>query len=239
MKLLKKFLIFFLAILAISFVSLEAFYFYKLKQINPVKVISEIHHSEQAIDALWITLEHWNANQEVSKIGLEPLSATKFVTVYLKVILFINSADFRSFFPKGMKLSGIVARHHLIKSKHANPHLENAIVSIWVSNNYTAKEALNFLLKTMYYGYQQYSLATAAEFYFAKHPENLDWSETISLVTMSYSPSFYNPYCRQDRLIKKAKELTKKLKEWKPSKYGNFNYTFPSLVKHAEINCTN
>lgn len=239
MTFLKKTSILFLALLAISFVSLEAFYFYKLKQINPVKNISETPHSEQAIEALWITLEHWGANKEVSDIGLEPLSATKFVTVYLKIILFINSTDFRSFFPKGLKLSGIVARYHLLKSKHANPHLNNAIVTIWVSNNYTAKEALNFLLSTQYYGYQKYSFSEAAEFYFAKLPENLDWSETISLVTMSYSPSFYNPYCRQDNLIKRAKELTKKLKQWKPSKYKNFNYTFPVLVKHNEINCTN
>lgn len=239
MQCIKNLLIFFLALLAISFASLEAFYFYKLKQKNPVKVISETQHSEQVIEALWITIEHWDANKEVSEMGIEPLSATKFVTVYLKIILFISSTDFRSFFPKGMKLSGIVARYHLLKSKHTNPHLDNAIVTIWVSNNYTAKEALNFLLRTEYYGYQKHSFSEAAAFYFAKRPENLDWSETMSLVTMSYSPTFYNPYCRQDNLIKRAKELSKKLKQWKPSKYKNFNYTFPALVKHDEINCTN
>ncbi|MFK5971582.1 MAG: hypothetical protein QM487_15890 [Candidatus Marithrix sp.] len=112
MKYLKKIIIRLVSIPLIIIVSLELFYLYRVYEIQPKKILSDVEHTQSAIDVFWVSIG------ESGNIVLEPFSVTKFI-YYNLFIVYINSY---SISPKdiAIDLAGLVARKQLINKKYSN-----------------------------------------------------------------------------------------------------------------------
>jgi hypothetical protein len=141
---------------------------------------------------------------------------------------------------KGALLSAMVARDIVSKAvgyeKGSSWPLNYFIASIWVSNNYTALEALNYKLSALFFGYGVSGYAEAARFYFGKAESELGVSEIITLIALTKAPSFYSPYCRAERLNQRAEYLAAQLAAYKPRLYHE-PYKLPKFKMHSEIVC--
>lgn len=99
----------------------------------------------------------------------------------------------------------------LLKKRHPSlqqkGYFHRTVASIWVSRNWTAKEALNSIAGWSYFGYDIYGLENAAKTYFNKITSDLSIEETIVLVSILWSPNTLNPWCYPENLLRKSNSL--------------------------------
>lgn len=233
MTYLKRTIIALTSLLLISIVILESFYLYKLNDIQLEKIVSDSKYPQKVLDVYWATAG------EKSEMIITPTSATQFIYYITKQFITQTPIRNNSVLPSGSKLSGQVARYLLIDKKYKNWHLTNIITSIWVSNNYSAKEAISFLLSKNYYGHEITSYNEAAKYYFQKKSEKLNLSEIVTLIAITHSPTYYDPYCKKTKLIRKSTYINEYLTKLWPSKYGESSYAFPVSLTTRTIKCKN
>jgi len=227
MKVFKISMIVMVVILLALLASPELYYRYQLQKISPVKPESISSHSQGAKNALWADLE------KTSIIKMEPYSTLSFIYNMLEVVI-ANDYE-RARFPAGNRVAHQVGRLILFKEQKRFGHLEQIVINIWASNNFTADEALNYLLDYMYFGFGNYGLDQASNYYYGKPEVELSESETIALIATIYAPASFNLYCRQERFSAKTTRLAKKMNALWPTKYGD--YTFPAPIKRKDIKC--
>jgi len=219
-------------LILIVIVGIQGLYLYKINELQPKKLSTEYKHNKFAIDALWAS------TGDVGAIDIEAYSSIELVFGFAKLVTGSDSTNYEENFPVGFRLTGLVARNIAFERNLKNNwRLNNAVISIWVSNNYSAREALNYLLSTGYYGYNQESFAEAAEFYFGKHEDHLSLSETVSLIAIQNGASVFNPYCRKNLLSKRGQYLNRQLTKYDEKTYGSFIFRLPNFVIHPEIKC--
>lgn len=230
MKIAKILTITLISILLMTIVGLEATYHYKIYGIVPAKPTSEENNTQVAKEALWVSLG------ESEQVQLNSYSATEYFVRFMMAAFFYDYKSFSKKLPKGASLSNLAARIYAYKneSKDLRGHLNNIVISIWVSRNYKAEEALNYILNNMYLGRGSYGMEQSAKTYFLKEPQNLTYSETISLIALSHSPSYI---CNIDRLTARSEVTDKRLKELNPTLYAGQEYTVPEFAGGHEYLC--
>lgn len=195
----------------------------------------DMQYSVRAFDIYLASLK------EDLKVELEEFSATTYLARLFFAATFYDHEDFRKVLPAGISVTSQMARSIAFKlSDQGNAggwHLRNIVLAIWVSRNYTAQEAINYQLDTAYFGNNQYGLRQATKFYFSKTLDKISSNEMFSLIALLKSPSYYNPYCRPERLTARADYLLKSLNNLDPTGYSSLIYTLPEFTQHSGITC--
>lgn len=219
-----------ISILLMAIVGLEATYYHKIYEIDPDKPTKGINNTQVAKEALWVSLG------ESKQIQLKSYSATEFFVRFMMAAYFYDYKSFSQALPKGTPLSNLTARVYAYKNsnKKLRGHLNNIVLSIWISRNYKAEEALNYNLNNMYFGRGSYGMEQSAKTYFQKKPQNLTYSEAVSLITLSHSPSYI---CNAARLTARSEFIDKRLKKLNPMFYASKKYTAPEFVVAHESVC--
>lgn len=221
-----------IAVPLLSVVGLEGFYLFKLNQIKPLKVISGKKQTSFVHDTLWVSIG------EISNIEVVSTSATRYALGFVSLALSDNHSNLRRVLPKGSRLTSLIAREIVHKKNmRGSWHLNNAVVAIWASNEFSASESLDYILNTSVYGYGYDKFEDAAKFYFDKSDDSLSFSEVLTLIALTKSPSALSPYCRPDRLLVRGNALAKNLAKYNPEKYGDSRFEMPTFVSHSEIIC--
>ncbi len=231
-KLLKSISVVAIALPLLSLAGFEAVYWYNLNKIKPIKIMHEKQFDGLVHDTLWVSIG------EVDDIEVVPSSATRFVLSFMKLALSGDYSKAIKALPTGSRLTSLIARNIVYKKNfRRNWHLNNIVVSIWASNEYSATEALDHILNNAAFGYGYNKFDDAAEFYFDKLDSELSISEVVALIAITHSPSALSPYCKRDRLVIRGNNLAEKLAEFKPEKYGGLSFEMPNFISHTEIKC--
>lgn len=224
-------------LILVFIIGIEGYYRYVLSYVAPNKVEHEVEYNKKVQDVMWVS------TGETEQIETHETSATSLIFNYLLLvfkydILNLGDDDFKESIPKGLPISAMVGDDIFFKKFRGNRHLERGMVAVWVTNHYSATEALNYVLNSSYFGYEKHTLAGAARFYFDKTEEELNLSEIITLITITQGPSAYNPYCNPERIEKRAAYLLKQLNLYDTESYGGYSFQFPMLIKRADIHCS-
>lgn len=213
--------------------SIQGIYVYKVSALNLDKTISSSEYSQEALDTLWVSMGERN-KQKIDSIG--PM---EFLIRILALVSSEDAGNYKQAFPSGFLLASHVAKNFVIGKTYGNTdwHLSNVVSSIWVSKNYSAKEALNYQLSRLNFGYGKTGLESAATFYFGKAPSDLNEIELITLVMIAKAPSSFSPYCQPGRLEKGGKELAKSLVIYNPSRYSSITFKVPDSVVDNGVIC--
>ncbi|WP_423065484.1 transglycosylase domain-containing protein [Devosia sp. CN2-171] len=84
--------------------------------------------------------------------------------------------------------------------------VQEALLAIWLEQNYSKDDILELYLNRMYFGHERYGIEAAAQFYFGKSARNLSLSEAAILAGSLQAPSRLNPQGKPD-LIKARQTL--------------------------------
>jgi penicillin-binding protein 1A len=79
--------------------------------------------------------------------------------------------------------------------------LREAITAVQIERTYTKDEILEMYFNVAYFGRSAYGVATAAQIYFDKAPQELDLGECALLVGILKGPAYYDPFNHADRAI--------------------------------------
>ena len=84
--------------------------------------------------------------------------------------------------------------------------VQEALLAIWLEQNYSKDDILELYLNRMYFGHERYGIEAAAQFYFGKSARNLSLSEAAILAGSLQAPSRLNPQGKPE-LIKARQQL--------------------------------
>jgi hypothetical protein len=197
MKLLNIFSLFAIAILISLLLVIETLYWYGLKALPENTTPSSSLYSKDLLYAQWVEL---GGSSDIKMQKMYP--ETFFIESYLD----------RNYGSKSSRLALRSARHLLnrhTEEKAKRPirgHLYTLAVGFWVSQNWTAEEALNTVLDSNYYGKQLFGIRAAAKVYFKKMPNELTQDEIIFLIALSTAPSYYTP-CYPKQFLERVNYL--------------------------------
>jgi len=71
--------------------------------------------------------------------------------------------------------------------------VQEALLAVWLEQNYSKDDILDLYLNRMYFGHERYGIEAAAQFYFGKSARNLSLGEAAILAGSLQAPSRLNP----------------------------------------------
>ncbi len=83
--------------------------------------------------------------------------------------------------------------------------IQEAVLAIWLENNYSKEEILELYLNRMYFGAGQYGIEGAAQRYFGKSARNLSLGEAAILAGVLQAPSRLSPDTHPERAAARAR----------------------------------
>lgn len=89
------------------------------------------------------------------------------------------------------------------REKKISRKIKEAFLAFELENNFTKEEILTFYVNLVYLGHGAYGFENAAKFYFRKHPKELNFIETLVLVSLASRPEYYSPFRNFNHLEKK------------------------------------
>lgn len=81
--------------------------------------------------------------------------------------------------------------------------IREGITAVQIERTYTKDEILEMYLNIAYFGRSAYGVATAAQIYFDKAPQDLNLSECALLVGLLRGPAYYDPLNHPDRAYRR------------------------------------
>ncbi|MEE9187192.1 MAG: PBP1A family penicillin-binding protein [Bacteroidota bacterium] len=87
------------------------------------------------------------------------------------------------------------------------------ITAVQMEQTYTKDEILEMYFNVAYFGRGAYGIATAAEVYFDKSPNELSIGESAILVGMLRGPAHYNPYTKPERSLQRRNLVLREMYE--------------------------
>jgi len=72
--------------------------------------------------------------------------------------------------------------------------IKEAILTIQIERHYTKNQILEMYLNQISWGYNNYGIETASEYYFNKSAKDLDLAESAYLTSLIQSPNYLSPY---------------------------------------------
>jgi len=215
-------------IILIAAISIEVYADYQFNKLKLQKPYKEQRYTEISRDVMWVF------SGETSQEKLNSFSVSHSLVLILKMALSVQSHQnaHSNNLPSGFFVSAQAARA-LMEGRRlgsGNWHLNNIIVSSWVSQNYTKEEALSYLLGNSYFGYDLYGLDNASLFYFNKGYEDLSISEIVSLMEIARYPSLYRHCDAMEKLKMRSISLLAKLKKYDSLKYSDMVYEYVGSI---------
>ncbi len=97
----------------------------------------------------------------------------------------------------------LIKNTHLSQDKTIKRKLNEIKLTKQLEREYSKNEILEMYLNTIYFGHNCYGLQSAAEFYFDKKAEDLNLTESATLVGLLTSPNNYSPFKNPEKSLKK------------------------------------
>ncbi|MCG8384593.1 MAG: transglycosylase domain-containing protein, partial [Cytophagales bacterium] len=126
---------------------------------------------------------------------------------------------------KLLKLPG--ARQLVIKTKEW-------IISVQLEANFTKKEIIAMYLNTVPFGNNAFGIKSAAETYFGKVPDSLNYQESAVLIGLLQGNTAFNPVINYDRSLAKRNEVLNKL-----GRYGHISLIELDSLRELPIDLSN
>lgn len=107
----------------------------------------------------------------------------------------------------------LIKNTHLSQDKTIKRKLNEIKLTKQLEKRYEKDEILEMYLNTIYFGHNCYGLQSAAEFYFNKKAENLNLTESATIVGLLTSPNNYSPFKNPDKSIKRRNTVLNSMLE--------------------------
>ncbi|MEM7094326.1 MAG: transglycosylase domain-containing protein [Actinomycetota bacterium] len=91
--------------------------------------------------------------------------------------------------------------------------IREAVISWRMEELLTKEEILEAYLNSVYFGEGAYGVQAAAEVYFGKDAQDLDWPETAMLASLISSPATYNPFLNPGEALRQRSIVFNRLVE--------------------------
>ena len=105
----------------------------------------------------------------------------------------------------------LIKNTHLSSDKTIKRKLKEIKLTKKLEKNYSKDEILEMYLNTIYFGHNCYGLQSASEFYFGKKAEDLDLSESATIVGLLSSPNNYSPFKNPEKSLKRRNLVLKSM----------------------------
>ena len=105
----------------------------------------------------------------------------------------------------------LIKNTHLSSDKTIKRKLKEIKLTKKLEKRYSKDEILEMYLNTIYFGHNCYGLQSAAEFYFNKKAEELDLSESATIVGLLASPNNYSPFKNPEKSLKRRNIVLKSM----------------------------
>lgn len=105
----------------------------------------------------------------------------------------------------------LIKNTHLSNDKTIKRKLNEIRLTKQLERAYSKDEILEMYLNTIYFGHNCYGLQSAAEFYFDKKAEDLNLTESATLVGLLTSPNNFSPFKNPEKSLKKRNTVLKSM----------------------------
>ena len=105
----------------------------------------------------------------------------------------------------------LIKNTHLSSDKTIKRKLKEIKLTKKLEKRYSKDQILEMYLNTIYFGHNCYGLQSAAEFYFNKRAENLDLSESATIVGLLASPNNYSPFKNPEKSLNRRNMVLKSM----------------------------
>lgn len=231
MKILRRILIVFLALVAIAAIAGTAFYFITTKnsRLDEGKLyLSESYATVyDAADEKIADVSSENANKKVKLSGLPDHVKNAFISTEDKRFYKHNGLDYariakatlknltsRSFKQGASTISQqLVKNTHLTNEKTLSRKLKEIKLTRALEKKYSKDEILEMYLNTIYFGHNCYGIASASNYYFGKDAESLSQAESAMLAAVIRSPGNYSPFINPQKCLSARNAVLKRMRE--------------------------
>ncbi len=107
----------------------------------------------------------------------------------------------------------LIKNTHLTGDKKISRKLKEIRLTKQLERRYSKDEILEMYLNTIYFGHNCYGLQSAAEFYFGKNAEELDLTESATIVGLLSSPNNYSPFKNPEKCLQKRNTVLNAMAE--------------------------
>ena len=151
----------------------------------------------------------WISETETMNMHMDPMSVWDWVKVFV-------AARPNTLTPSS-KVANLAARVLVSRNPNAESrsaftrHVQEMAAAIWVSQHWTAEEAMATVLAGSYFGHGFYGLSHAARGYFGLSAQELSVAEAAVVAGLLRSPTRYDPWCRPERSRAFAESLVTKI----------------------------
>lgn len=105
----------------------------------------------------------------------------------------------------------LIKNTHLSNDKTIKRKLNEIRLTRQLEKRYQKDEILEMYLNTIYFGHNCYGLQNAAEFYFNKKAENLNLTESATIVGLLTSPNNFSPFKNPEKSLKRRNIVLKNM----------------------------
>lgn len=191
------FILFTLLMIFLSWVGLRGIYWYKISQLPESKLPSYSEITDDLITVKW-------ANMETTGIAqVKPLFPELAFYEFIQDKPYVDESNLVS---QGVRL---------IKNRYPNRQfsaIDDMVLSIWVSQNWNARDVLSTMLAEGSYGDCCKDIHHASNYYFDKPVYELDLYESILLVAI-LDVENSDPLANKQKISERMNFLIKRLKE--------------------------
>lgn len=126
---------------------------------------------------------------------------------------FINNANETSL-QGGSTITQQLARNeYLTHERTYERKVKELLLARALEKNYSKKEIITAYSNIIYFGHNVYGIQSAADTYFSRSLDDLNWNQIAYLLTVPNNPSLYDPlkpskayYARKDRILAQLKD---------------------------------
>lgn len=110
--------------------------------------------------------------------------------------------------------------------------IEEMFRAFYIERNYSKEQILEFYLNTIYFNNNCYGIGTASQFYFGKDVSELNPLEAATIIAITKSPAYYDPYTNPENNEKRRNQILYEMKEQgylSYEEYDNYINASPDL----------
>ncbi len=105
----------------------------------------------------------------------------------------------------------LIKNTHLSNDKTIKRKLNEIKLTLKLEKKYSKDEILEMYLNTIYFGHNCYGLESASEFYFNKRAENLELTESATIVGLLTSPNNFSPFKNPEKSLARRNLVLKSM----------------------------
>ncbi|GIX40370.1 MAG: carboxypeptidase [Leptospiraceae bacterium] len=230
----KKVLIIFLLFIGIFFIGMGTITIGQLIFFNEEQYLASLNENQPNI----IYDANGKVLAELFDVKIGNLTYDKIPPQMIQILLFVEDEDFFSHgaidytalmraITKNILSMGYVQGASTItqqlarillnrREKTLTRKLKEAMLAFELEDRFTKEEILAYYMNHVYLGHGSYGFQNAAQFYYKKNLNELNFTEMLSLACLPSRPEFYSPLRNFDHLEKKMNWIFNRLQKEKP-----------------------